>query len=642
MKRLLLSAAAMVIAATGFAQSFNGGVRNCGTTEYMNHQMQADPGYAQRLDDIETFTNAYIAGGHHEKATVTIPVVFHVIYNTSAQNISDALIYAQLDQLNKDYARLNSDAGNTPAAFAGLAVNTNIQFCLAQRDPNGAATTGIVRKSTTVTSWSSNDAVKYTSSGGDNAWDATKYLNIWVCNLGSGLLGYAQFPGGAAATDGVVVLYSSVGSLSVPGTASPYNYGRTMTHEVGHWLNLRHIWGDANCGNDLVSDTPTQQTSNYGCPTFPHTTCSNGANGDMFMNYMDYTDDGCMNMFTAGQSTRMAALFTTGGARVGLTTSLGCTPPTTTSCGTPTGLATASITSSSATISWTAVSGASSYTAQYRVSGATTWTNATVSGTSAALSGLSASTTYQWQVQANCSGTLSAFAASSFTTSAAGGTTCTDSYEANETRTAAKTIATNTNISAKIGTSTDKDYFKFTTTSAARNIKITLDQLPADYDIRLYNSSGTQLAISQNTGTTAETITRNTTSYGTYYIQVYGYNGAYNANSCYRLYVQTSASSLKTVDGSEAETIELQPVDALTLYPNPNNGQFTLQLISDNENDANVRVFDLTGKMVAQQRFASTKGENRFSMDLGTQPSGIYFVEVNINGERLVKKLIKE
>ena len=209
-------------------------LRNCGTTEYHQHQLDTDPQLADRMADIETFTNNYISSHTgQEKAIITIPVVFHIVYNTSAQNISDAVIFAQLDQLNKDFARLNSDAGNTPAAFQGLAANTQIQFCLAQRDPNGAATTGIIRKSTTVTSFSSNDAVKFTANGGDNAWNSSQYLNIWSCNLGSGLLGYAQFPGGSAATDGVVCLFSTFGSLTLPGTSAPYNYGRTMTHEVG-------------------------------------------------------------------------------------------------------------------------------------------------------------------------------------------------------------------------------------------------------------------------------------------------------------------------------------------------------------------------------------------------------------------------
>ena len=638
MKHLFLSATVFVMAVT----SAFGQTRNCGTTEYTNQQILADPSIGIRMDEIESFTNAYIADGNQAKATVTIPVVFHVVYRTATENISDARVLAQLNQLNLDFARLNSDAGNTPSVFQGLAANTNIQFCLAQRDPNGAATSGIVRRATTVTSFSSNNAIKYTSQGGSNAWDATKYLNIWVCNLGSGLLGYAQFPGGSAATDGVVVLYSSVGSLATPGTAANYNYGRTATHEVGHWLNLRHIWGDATCGNDLVNDTPTQQTSNGGCPAFPRVTCSNGPNGDMFMNYMDYTYDACMNMFTAGQSTRMNALFAAGGARASLLSSQGCVAPSGggTTCGNPTGLATSNITSSTASISWTAVSGAAGYNVQFRIVGSSTWITGTVTAASASLSGLTAASNYEWQVQANCNGTLSGFVASSFTTSAA--STCTDTYEANESRTTAKTISTNTNISARIGTSTDKDWFRFSTTSAARNIKITLDNLPADYDIRLYNSNGSQLAISQNDGTAAETITRNTSSSGTYFIQVYGYNGAFNASLCYRLLVQTSSSSFKTIDGVDEEIVTLEPVDVLTLFPNPNNGQFTLQLLGNTEDDANVRVFDVTGKMVIQQRYAATKGENRFTMDMAAAPAGIYFVEVTVGDQRLVKKMIKE
>ncbi|MBX0291428.1 T9SS type A sorting domain-containing protein [Hymenobacter sp. HSC-4F20] len=299
--------------------------RQCATMDVLNAQLAADPGLAKRMENIEAQTRQFVSNPAAKRTTaaITIPVVVHVLYNTAAQNVSDAQVQAQIDVLNQDYAKLNPDASLIPAAFAGLAANTNIQFTLAKRTPTGAATTGIIHKSTKVSSWSSNDAVKNSKRGGDDAWDASKYLNIWVCNLGQGLLGYAQFPGGAASTDGVVVLYSSLPG----GTAKPYDKGRTATHEVGHWLNLRHIWGDASCGNDLVSDTPTQQTSNYGCPSFPHVTCSNGSNGDMFMNYMDYTDDACMYMFSNGQSARMNALFAAGGARASLATSTGGTAP---------------------------------------------------------------------------------------------------------------------------------------------------------------------------------------------------------------------------------------------------------------------------------------------------------------------------
>ncbi|MBO0356914.1 T9SS type A sorting domain-containing protein [Hymenobacter sp. BT186] len=300
--------------------------RQCATMEVLQAQLAADPSLAQRMASVEAQTrtfqgNAASMASRATAGVVTIPVVVHVVYKTAAENVSTAQVQAQLDVLNKDFAKLNADANLVPAAFAGLAANTNIQFVLAQRDPSGNPTSGIVRTLTKTTSWSSNDAVKNAKRGGSNAWPASSYLNLWVCNLGQGLLGYAQFPGGAASTDGVVVLYSSLPG----GSAAPYNKGRTATHEVGHWLNLRHIWGDASCGNDLVSDTPTQQTANYGCPSYPHVTCSN--QGDMSMNYMDYTDDACMYMFSTGQSTRMNALFAAGGARASLANSLGGTAP---------------------------------------------------------------------------------------------------------------------------------------------------------------------------------------------------------------------------------------------------------------------------------------------------------------------------
>lgn len=183
----------------------------------------------------------------------------------------------------------------------------NIRFALATKDPKGKTTTDIVRTATTRNSFGADDSVKTRSEGGTPGWPAGRYLNLWVCNLGGGLLGYAQFPGGPAKTDGVVIVHSAFGTS---GTASaPFDLGRTATHEIGHWLNLRHIWGDENdcSGTDHVSDTPNAQLPNYGSPTFPHLSCDNGPNGDMFMNYMDYVDDAAMFMFTPGQITRMNA-----------------------------------------------------------------------------------------------------------------------------------------------------------------------------------------------------------------------------------------------------------------------------------------------------------------------------------------------
>lgn len=309
--------------------------RACGTMEVLAAQLAADPTQAQRMAAIEAHVqrvqaNASLQRGLTAAATgpIVIPVVVHVLYNTAAQNISDAQVQSQIDVLNEDFRKLNADYTKTPALYAGLVADANVQFVLAKRTPAGAATSGIIHKQTNTKSWGTNDAMKNSKRGGDDAWDATKYLNLWACNLGQGLLGYAQFPGGAASTDGVVMLYSAFGSRAkFPGGTytNTYDLGRTATHEVGHWLNLRHIWGDASCGNDQVGDTPTQQTANYGCPTFPHATCSN--QGDMSMNYMDYTNDACMYMFSTGQSARMNALFASGGARASLLTSAGGTAP---------------------------------------------------------------------------------------------------------------------------------------------------------------------------------------------------------------------------------------------------------------------------------------------------------------------------
>jgi Pregnancy-associated plasma protein-A/Secretion system C-terminal sorting domain len=246
------------------------------------------------------------------------------VYRTTVQNISDAQAQSQIDILNADFAGLNADSTLIPTGFKPLFGKSQIRFCLAVRDPQGNPTTGILRKLTTTTTFNTNDGVKSNATGGSDAWATNKYLNLWCCNLGTSLLGYAQFPGGAAATDGVAINYRYFGNS--PATNAPFNKGRTATHEVGHWMGLYHIWGDANCGNDQISDTPTQQAANSGCPTFPKVTCSNGANGDMFMNYMDYVDDGCMQMFSKGQMTKMASVMAT--TRASLASSDGCLPVT--------------------------------------------------------------------------------------------------------------------------------------------------------------------------------------------------------------------------------------------------------------------------------------------------------------------------
>lgn len=618
--------------------------RNCGTMENLHQLEQEDPALRERMQNIERETQQWISSqkgvANRSAVVINIPVVVHVVYNTTAQNISDAQINSQIAVLNADFRKLNSDISLLPTVFGPLAADCEIQFCLAQRDPSGNPTNGIVRRSTTVTSFSSNNNIKYTTSGGSNAWPSSSYLNIWVGNLGSSLLGYAQFPGGAAATDGVVINFTAFGTT---GTATfPFNKGRTATHEVGHWLNLRHIWGDANCGDDQVADTPTQQTSNYGCPAFPKVTCNNGPNGDLHMNYMDYTDDACMYMFTNGQKSRMVA--TLNGARVSLQTSQGCVPPPAGSCGVPSNLA-ATTTTSSATITWSAVTGASSYNVQYRLSSSTTWTTTTSATNSLTLSNLTANTGYTYQVQAVCSASTSAYSTTATFTTGSTTPACSDIYETNQTRTSAKTISLNTDITALIGTSTDQDWFRFTTTNSASRIRVVLDNLPADYDIRLYNSSGSQLAISQLSGTSAETIIRNATSGATYFIQVYGYNGAFNTNLCYRVRVNTSSTNFRfgqetSENGDNIVAEKADGLRELQLYPNPANEELTISFQLYEAIPVKADIIDMLGKIVMSSTVESVSGFNKSDFSTGNLHNGIYFLRLQYGEEIITRKFI--
>jgi hypothetical protein len=280
--------------------------RACHTQEVFERQLKENPALADRMNQIEAFTeNAMLNQSRLVNGKIEIPVVVNVLYKTAAENISLAQIQSQIDVLNADFNAANSDFNQVPALFSGVKANVGITFVLDQ----------VNRKSTTKKSWGTNDAMKKTAQGGMAAVSPTTKLNLWVCTIGGGILGYAQFPGGASATDGVVVDSKYFGVTPNSGPAYPYNLGRTATHEVGHWMNLRHIWGDATCGNDLVADTPSHNAANYGVPTYPHYSTCTGTPVEMTMNYMDYTDDRGMYMFTNGQKSRMAAIFVSGGPR---------------------------------------------------------------------------------------------------------------------------------------------------------------------------------------------------------------------------------------------------------------------------------------------------------------------------------------
>lgn len=276
--------------------------RKCATDEVFKMELAANPELAARMQQIEAHAQQFeMSQAKLVNGQIVIPVVVNVLYRTAAENISDAQIKSQIDVLNKDFNAQNADFGNVPAAFSGVKANIGIKFELDQ----------VIRKYVNKTSWGTGNAMK--KSGGLTPTSPTTKLNLWVCTIGSGILGYAQFPGGATATDGVVVDSKYFGTV---GTATaPFNLGRTATHEIGHWMNLRHIWGDTTCGTDYVNDTPTHNAANYGVPSYPHYSTCTGTPIEMTMNYMDYSDDKGLYMFSEGQKSRMLSIFSSGGAR---------------------------------------------------------------------------------------------------------------------------------------------------------------------------------------------------------------------------------------------------------------------------------------------------------------------------------------
>ena len=293
----------------------------CFSMRNLNRLLDENPGLYKKMYNIEKHTRSFAAkkpggtpgggsgggggtdpgtgGGGDNLGVVNIPVVVTVVYSNSTENISAAQIQSQIDVLNADFRAANSDKSQAPSEFAGLIADSEVSFTLASTR----------RYSNSTSQWGTSDAVKnqYPPVSPSNT------LNIWVCNIGGGILGYAQFPGGPASTDGVVISPQYFGNTGY--VSAPYDGGRTATHEVGHYLNLRHIWGDGRCKqDDFVSDTPDSDGPNYGCPSYPTVNCRST---DMTMNYMDYVYDDCMYMFSEGQKTRMRSIFASGGSRDG-------------------------------------------------------------------------------------------------------------------------------------------------------------------------------------------------------------------------------------------------------------------------------------------------------------------------------------
>jgi hypothetical protein len=326
--------------------------RKCGNTTV---DAKYEEAFQKMILKHQQFTN-----GKKASIVYNIPIIFHVIHTGQAigtgYNLSLTQINSQITRLNADYRKLNSDFSTyvTQSGLSSVAADCEITFCAAKVSPTGAvlAEPGVDRILASSKGWTS---PPYTASSSylentvkaGSSWDPTKYFNVWVTEMGGGILGYAQFPtvpsgttpitdmvgqGGAANTDGVVINYSNLG---VSGSANaPYNMGRTLTHESGHWLGLWHIWGDdfGSCsGSDYTTDTPNQDSENYTCPTTNGAVVTDGCTasspGVNYQNYMDYSDDKCMVMFTAGQKARIQAVMANCVRRASLNTSTVCTVP---------------------------------------------------------------------------------------------------------------------------------------------------------------------------------------------------------------------------------------------------------------------------------------------------------------------------
>lgn len=310
--------------------------RNCGTIPLHFAAVAAELGYA----DTRRMNERQVASMSATPLTgvTRIPIVVHVVASDDAYAVSDRQVHEQIARLNEDFRARNADIAGVPEPFRPLVGNPMIEFGLATRDPAGRPTSGIVRKRTTIDKFPLAPVAPdghrslmvaqelMLGDTGSIAWPTESYLNIWTCHMDE-LLGFAAFPGSPAWRDGVVIEYRAFGSS---GTAeAPYDLGRTATHEVGHWLDLLHIWGDddGTCTHsDNVGDTPNQAGSHGSKPDFPSVSCDNAPHGAMFMNYMDYVDDAVMLMFTRGQVARMHA--TLQSARSGLRVSKGLSTPT--------------------------------------------------------------------------------------------------------------------------------------------------------------------------------------------------------------------------------------------------------------------------------------------------------------------------
>jgi hypothetical protein len=648
--------------------------RTCGQMDQMRANFAEDPALEQSYQAHLADVAERISTGDYgnTEGVITIPVVVHVIWRVAAQNLATNRITDQVQVLTDDFRRQNADAANTIAMFQSVAGDAGVEFCLANRDPQNNPTDGITRtQTTTVNIGLTNDY--YTEAP---AWDRNKYLNIWVCELGNQLLGFAQFPGTSPANrDGVVINWRYFGTT---GSTSPYNKGRTATHEVGHWLGLRHIWGDGNCSqDDGVGDTPLAAAANYNC-NLGKVSCQTT---DMVQNFMDYTEDACMNIFTQGQGAVVNA--TLAGTRGSLVFSTGCQTTTgggggcdTTEIGYPLA-GTAQILLSGGTGAWGFVSGHNNYLDESKADyfanagGATQIFGTRMEfGVATAANAASKVTVHVWDDNAGTPGTqLNSVdlliddiiaATGDITVMFPTAVNVTGPYYVGIriTYAAGDTVALLHNTDGDVTTATAWEewsgggWYRYDDTNSWG-----INVGHAIYPITL----GANFALAVSPANPTITTPGGSVALSASGAATYSWTPAtgLSCTNCSNptanptvttTYTVTGYDSTNTCSTSELVTVQVNIVgiedglfeNGISTYPNPSDGNFILEFNQNEIADLRIEMFNNIGQKLYQENLDNFSGNYRKTMDMTSMPAGIYHLRITDGEKQHFTKLIFE
>lgn len=658
-KKILFTICLLVINMAVFSQNTKTIYERCSSIDYENY-LRENNSNRKSINEFEKWLQPLIAeekqarlkSRNTSNSVIKIPVVIHIIHNGDAigagENISTEQALSQIEVLNNDFRRkLGTPGYNTHPAGA----DTEIEFVMAKRKPDGTATNGIDRvqvSNTQFTSMANVETMKQTT-----VWDTNKYLNMWTVRIGggtslwNGTLGYAQFPSYSgisgmgynnptteALTDGLVMRHDAFGSREIwpTGTYGGFEYdkGRTTTHEIGHWAGLRHIWGDDSCGNDFCADTPTAHDANYGCPSVVD---CNGSGNEMVENYMDYTDDLCMNIFTLDQKNRIMTVFKNADRRntllysdalvpVGLSLEAGIT------------LEKDGVNNCSAVLS---------PILKLKNYGTTPITSAEITYS------LDGSNTQTY----NYSGNIAAGASTNINLNNLTFTSENQSFYSNITK-----INGVSNDGFADNNSLQKTVYKpKATTSNNLTLKLQLDRYGSEVSWELRNSSAA-IINSGNGYTNSSTLPsllnipfNNLTSNECYTFTMNdsannglgsgGYFEIVDSNNN----IIASGGSFKTTSQHKFSILTLSKADFeftdLKMYPNPNNGKFNIEFNPESSENININIYDISGREISSKEY-KTSGLFNESIDLQNVKSGVYLVSISDGIKKTVKRIIVE